>query len=147
MASAGRLRGKQIVLSEMFKKPYFDDYGVIGDREVVEDPKSYCESFGEGDEVLKVHMDTPGDRKTLQAIKGLVGESQRLRQDGIKGLYGDTPNTALIDYARRKFAAQVMDTPEDVGEVVKRKYRRLVEKGGYPGKYLDEPVKRVVVRF
>lgn len=109
-------------------------------------PRRYGGIFSRGEKVLNMHFVTNNSRSTIQFFRGLKRDVKMLKQLGVAGVVGDTPNQAIAMHARR-MGAVVIPTPRLIAWGVKRSYRKGIENGVYSSKYENTPVWRIIYRF
>jgi hypothetical protein len=95
--------------------------------------------------VLELHFDarTPGEMKRLFT---LFKEKEPELKKHYSGLYGDTPNTALVKVAQRH-GGIVEQVSLERDRHIKRRYREWVKAGEFPDTYMKERTQRIIWKF
>jgi len=102
--------------------------------------------FRSGESVVQVHIDEV-TRKSVPALSHLGESFRTLRDRGFSGMFGDTQNERIVEFAKAHYNATVIDTPKKEAERAAANYAKHAEHHGFPKEYMGKPVKRVMIRF
>ena len=131
-------------------------------KKTVQWPNHFGGLFKKGEKALKAHFDVFNStaagrnqrREAIEALDAFVRLFPVLREQGMAGLYGDTKNTALLQYflnpkhgAGQKYAVTVTKPPRMDQIRGEKRYRKGVQGRDLLPQYADLPVQRLVIRF
>lgn len=102
--------------------------------------------FRRGEKVLDVHQFTIDPRKPRESVRQIIAQFAKWKAEGYVGIYGDTPTTPLLAVWKHH-GAVIINSPPGAAEVAREHYMECVTRFGFPAKYVDDPVQRVIVRF
>ncbi|MBN2127378.1 MAG: hypothetical protein JW703_03220 [Candidatus Diapherotrites archaeon] len=109
--------------------------------------KEFNNLFKENEKVLMIELDSINASETIQLIDKLEEQFKYMQQNGVKGLFFDSPNSSLRKYLKKRFNAVEIETPEREKESTMKWYEKKVKEKGFPEKYLNEPIKTIVIKF
>ena len=115
--------------------------------ETVTVPAYFGHVFKPDAKVLQLHVESISGRDIITLLNRLKKEVPRFRMIGISGMYGDTPNSAIVKKFIQTFNANVLSPPQDRRQLVQNLYFQKVASEGYSSKYLNQPAVRVIVNF
>jgi hypothetical protein len=128
-----------------------ENFIITGDVKKVSSGRPYQNVFKKGERILIAHFDTktrkPASvRESLLLLKKFVSLFTELKRQGYAGFVGDTSNSAIVSFFRKRGAQIIQPT---LLERVRVKYRYLagVHDWDYPEKYLRRPVLRIIIKF
>jgi hypothetical protein len=119
---------------------------VQGRVERVADPAIFAGVFQRNDKVLDTHQFVVNPTRPRESVRKIIAESNRLKREGFAGMYGDTPNPLLVSIWKNEGAVVVPSPPEEA-KIAREHYKRGVKLLGFPRKYADSPVMRILFRF
>ncbi len=70
--------------------------------------------------------------------------------NGFHGIYFDTPNNSLIKFFLKQFKEfEIIETatPEEKQKRIKLFYKNRVRTKGFSKKYLNSPIRRIIIKF
>ncbi|MBU0636395.1 hypothetical protein KKE06_05200 [Candidatus Micrarchaeota archaeon] len=113
----------------------------------VERPSHFARLFKEGDRVLELHVESTQATDTIRLLRRFQELIPELKKRRIVGIYGDSPNPVIRKRFVEDFRAVEIDPPEEVLEEVRARYLLRMKRQGYPAKYAETPIQRIVLRF
>jgi len=102
--------------------------------------------FVPGDKVLVVSMHSTNRRDALALFAEFKKRWPKLKKEGYKGFYADTPNTAIVRFLEMR-GAKITVPPRLMQVAVREFYIRSTHTHGWPQKYAATPVKRLMFKF
>jgi len=134
-----------------FKRPSFRlAFGkerVFGLRRVVSNPEAYAGVFRRNENILDCHVDSRKPRQIILLVRELKEKLPMLAGNGFAGLSIDSPNPAIARLFAKTLGMQEIPTPKNAAMVIRGRYGRCAKDYKYPKKYVNEPVRRLVLRF
>ncbi|GEM_PF-3641376 len=113
----------------------------------VRNPKEFGNALPVGSKVLELHFDAAGGRNLVKLVHLLHESAASLKAEKLSGVFGDTPNSALIHQLKKHFRVVQFETPPQYVAEAKEHYWDNIEGAGYSDKYLNEPFYRIVIVF
>jgi hypothetical protein len=109
-------------------------------------PRKFGNKFQKGDRVYQIHLNAANPRRLIELLHQIVSHFAVWQAQGIKGIYGDTPNLAITRFFK-KLGAHIMPLNKSMQTNVRIIYREGIEEDGYAKKYESAPVQRIVLNF
>ena len=104
--------------------------------------------FKRGETVLFLHFHSNKPRELIKMVQELKTKSGLLKKHGFVGVYGDSPNSALLRLLKANFPNHVEFEPSARSSVeAKKRYAKQIAQAGYSQKYEDQTVRRLCIRF
>ena len=153
--AAERVRNAKFVVKQLGSngsKKYFFClfYGKVkfaGEERAVAMPSEFGNHFEKGSKVFEFHISKGNPNEFVEALLFFRREhAAKLRELGFSGIYGDTTNSALVNFFKRNLAAFEVEPPESAVQELQANLRDEVARG-LPEKYLNTPVRRIILKF
>jgi len=114
--------------------------------------EGYSSHFRPGERVLQIHVDSHVREGRNVAV--LINELRRrfpdLRAAGFTGIYGYSPNTALMEAFERalnRYNPERISVSEREADRARKYYRSRIRTHGFPEKYAKTPVTGLAIRI
>ena len=164
----GRLIGRKIQTSTSTNKPALRIFGRISARltspslpelrgiiKHVVIPKNFDNKFRIGQKVLFLHFEVylrnnmaTMRRDIISLVRLLEQNAAKLKAQGFAGVYGDTPNSTLLNNLQRRFRNAVIIDPPKRDQVIARNiWVNNIDARGYSERYRLAKVQRMVIVF
>jgi len=117
--------------------------------------RPFRRAFKIGDRIGKITIEFGGPysqergREIATLIRKFKERFEGLKEKyGLRGFYGDSPNTTLIDHFQRHFEDSFLANPPAFDRRFARtNYDYDIRSGRYPRKYANTPVTRIVFGY